>query len=542
MDTQQLLLQMTRLIAAHGVFALTAIFIFYQQSRAHSHLKGADPANRTYFRRVHAANLVATFALVIAASTVWWITNLKHRPVVWGVLTNLRMQPVEPRSAADQPRWQHQFVPKWPANAQFYQYAKEWPRLSGNFQVAWALRSADKMQSITFEFVQVYDRHRDGRDRSRPDARGTSSSSEHQVQRRASFTLDLEKLGYSPASPFELEYKLNEKDSISELGHLVLRQGTGTVRIPWDPEGPETTTGRATGLSGALLDLLIPSAYAQEAGASVFFGPEGEYSSDLGELLRQRLGSRHLDAQLEARRIVVSEGARSIRFIRESLAPEAYDGVDDRLALFQNLSGALDEIQSTGDRDYASVRLDLAMAIYEAGDFVFAAQLFDQIPESHFEENNLFYYRGYANWKSDRHEEALADLDKYLALTSSVYSRGFALELRGLILNEMERWKEAIAAYREAIELREEDAAARNNLAYLFAERGINLEEALELADQALEAEPANGNFLDTKGWVLYRLDRPEEALGYLQRALGIFPDDQEIKQHLDTLKVRPKG
>ena len=96
--------------------------------------------------------------------------------------------------------------------------------------------------------------------------------------------------------------------------------------------------------------------------------------------------------------------------------------------------------------------------------------------------------------------------------------------------------------YREAIELREDDAVARNNLAYLLAERDIDLEEALELADQALEAEPANGSFLDTKGWVLYRLDRPDEALEYLQRALGIFPDDQEIKRRLDGLKAGPQG
>ena len=166
------------------------------------------------------------------------------------------MQAVEPQSATDQPRWHHQIAPRWPSNAQFYQNAREVPRLSGNFQVGWALRSADKMEAITFEFVHLYDRHRDGRDRSRPGAPGTSSNSEVQVQRRASFTLDLEELGYSPRKPLELEYKLNETDSINELGHLVLRQGTRTVLIPWDEEVSEPTTGQASGISGALLDLL----------------------------------------------------------------------------------------------------------------------------------------------------------------------------------------------------------------------------------------------------------------------------------------------
>jgi Flp pilus assembly protein TadD len=96
-------------------------------------------------------------------------------------------------------------------------------------------------------------------------------------------------------------------------------------------------------------------------------------------------------------------------------------------------------------------------------------------------------------------------------------------------------------AYREAIELQENNAVAMNNLAYLFAERDIHLEEALAMVDQALMAEPEDASFLDTKGWVLYRLGHNAEALDYVKRALAILPDNQEIKRHFEILKVSLK-
>jgi Tfp pilus assembly protein PilF len=54
----------------------------------------------------------------------------------------------------------------------------------------------------------------------------------------------------------------------------------------------------------------------------------------------------------------------------------------------------------------------------------------------------------------------------------------------------------------------------------MWAERGQNLAEARQLIEKAVALEPKNAAYLDSLGWVLYKLNRPAEALGWLQKAI----------------------
>ncbi len=80
-------------------------------------------------------------------------------------------------------------------------------------------------------------------------------------------------------------------------------------------------------------------------------------------------------------------------------------------------------------------------------------------------------------------------------------------------------------------------AVAKNNLAYLLAEKGENLDRALDLAQEAREALPDNPNAADTLGWVLLKKDLPSAAVGYLREAeRGMRTDDPNtgiVRHHL---------
>jgi tetratricopeptide (TPR) repeat protein len=99
------------------------------------------------------------------------------------------------------------------------------------------------------------------------------------------------------------------------------------------------------------------------------------------------------------------------------------------------------------------------------------------------------------------------------------------------------RLEEAMEHYAAAIEIDPELAVAKNNLAYLMAERGRDLDRALELAQEAKSALPDNPNAADTLGWVLYKKDLPAAAIGYLQEAIGGFetgdPNLPLVRHHL---------
>ncbi|HEX4125841.1 MAG TPA: tetratricopeptide repeat protein [Tepidisphaeraceae bacterium] len=62
-------------------------------------------------------------------------------------------------------------------------------------------------------------------------------------------------------------------------------------------------------------------------------------------------------------------------------------------------------------------------------------------------------------------------------------------------------------------------AGAANDLGYYWADASTHLPQAEALVRQAIAAEPHNAAFLDSLGWVLYKLGRFGEASGYLQTA-----------------------
>ena len=85
------------------------------------------------------------------------------------------------------------------------------------------------------------------------------------------------------------------------------------------------------------------------------------------------------------------------------------------------------------------------------------------------------------------------------------------------------RRADAIPHYEEAIKLDPNLAIAKNNLAYLMADEGKNLDRALDLAQEAKSQLPESGNVADTLGWVLLKKGIPEAAIGYLQESESGF-------------------
>lgn len=79
-------------------------------------------------------------------------------------------------------------------------------------------------------------------------------------------------------------------------------------------------------------------------------------------------------------------------------------------------------------------------------------------------------------------------------------------------------------AYRAVLTLEPNQPAALNNLAWVLAEGGAALEEALTAARQAVALQPTDANFRDTLAFVLKRLGRLEEARTEYRRSVDLTP------------------
>ncbi len=88
----------------------------------------------------------------------------------------------------------------------------------------------------------------------------------------------------------------------------------------------------------------------------------------------------------------------------------------------------------------------------------------------------------------------------------------------------------AVARYEDAIRLDPNLGEAKNNLAYLLADSGQNLDRALDLAQEAKTQLPDNASVADTLGWVLYKRGIPSAAISYLKESeAGTDPNDASI-------------
>ena len=84
-----------------------------------------------------------------------------------------------------------------------------------------------------------------------------------------------------------------------------------------------------------------------------------------------------------------------------------------------------------------------------------------------------------------------------------------------------------------------QNATALNNLGYFLAERNDRLPEALDMIQRAVRVEPTNPSFLDSLGWVYFKLGKLPEAERYLSDAARRNPASATIQEHLGDLFQR---
>lgn len=123
------------------------------------------------------------------------------------------------------------------------------------------------------------------------------------------------------------------------------------------------------------------------------------------------------------------------------------------------------------------------------------------------------------------------------ALAANPGDSDLAVQL-GSILDRSGQKEEAEKVLRGILQREPDNAAALNNLGYFLAERGAHYQEALPFIEKAVSIEPMNGSFLDSLGWVQYKLGKLQEARGQLEKAVTMTRRNPAVFEHLgDVLR-----
>ena len=94
----------------------------------------------------------------------------------------------------------------------------------------------------------------------------------------------------------------------------------------------------------------------------------------------------------------------------------------------------------------------------------------------------------------------------------------------------------SIRLYESILDLDAGNFYMMNNLAYVLADRGRELSRAKELALKAVAAEPENASYLDTLGWVLFKLADYDKSREHLEKAASLDTREPEILDHLSQV------
>lgn len=104
---------------------------------------------------------------------------------------------------------------------------------------------------------------------------------------------------------------------------------------------------------------------------------------------------------------------------------------------------------------------------------------------------------------------------------------------RGIAYERLDDWETAEPNFLKSLELFPNQPQVLNYLGYSWVDMNLNLDEGMEMIEQAVALRPNDGYIVDSLGWAHYRLGDYEAAVQELERAVELRPADATINDHL---------
>ena len=156
------------------------------------------------------------------------------------------------------------------------------------------------------------------------------------------------------------------------------------------------------------------------------------------------------------------------------------------------------------------------------------------------EDREVYVRLGIVYTRAKRWSDAEEALNKAEQMSGKADDRAYIWFLRGDIYQRQKMFDQAEEAFKKVLTTTSptdpQSAATLNYLGYMNADRGVKLEESLNYIKQALSFEPNNGAYLDSLGWVYFKLGKYDLAEENLNKAAIHMGSDPTVQEHLGDL------
>jgi Flp pilus assembly protein TadD len=102
----------------------------------------------------------------------------------------------------------------------------------------------------------------------------------------------------------------------------------------------------------------------------------------------------------------------------------------------------------------------------------------------------------------------------------------------GLLMEATGKRDLAKPVYEQILKIRPDDAVALNNLAFAKAEEGLDLDQALTMAQRAVQAAPNSAELKDTLGWIYVKKNIPDDAIRIYRDLVQTEPKNAIFHYH----------
>lgn len=194
--------------------------------------------------------------------------------------------------------------------------------------------------------------------------------------------------------------------------------------------------------------------------------------------------------------------------------------------------------------DQMQIWFQAAAAHLQAGDAAEAADTAEEGLILFPQQPDLLRIAGYARMESFENERAIAHFDDLLEVL--LEDQPDRTELHAEVLSALammyDRQQSAAASdslYGRAILAYPDHSLSLNNYAYSLAERNEKLNEALKMAQRAVELEPENPSYLDTLGWIYFQMENFDEARDWIRKSLDAGSNSAAVHEHYGDVLLK---
>ena len=181
----------------------------------------------------------------------------------------------------------------------------------------------------------------------------------------------------------------------------------------------------------------------------------------------------------------------------------------------------------------------LAMLYGEKSETAQATGLLQGLLQGNESDQEIYLNLAQVQQRGRKYAEAERSAEKAEQLAQEPSGKEAAWFMLGSIYERQKKFDLAEQQFRKVLAVNPNSAPVLNYYGYMLADRGIRLDEAISMIQRAVQQEPANGAYLDSLGWVYFKLNKLAQAEQSLRKAAGRESHDPTILGHLGDVYLK---